>query len=227
MNQYYTFDKNSQKSLRDLYIRLFSAIRNNPSELDRISERHLANLRNWLLETNPFAAKLYELKAEIVEPVACSEYSPELQINLLQLDVGQIAGSLLDIGCGQEGKLVKYLRHQGIEAFGLDRFVQDDQLLINSDWITFEYGTEKWETITSNLGFSNHFNHHHLRNDGSYIAYAKKYMDILNSLKIGGSFHYAPDLPFIEQYLDKEKYQLTKQNVGAEDISSVKIKRLK
>lgn len=227
MNQYYTFDIQSKGSLRDLYTALFSAIRNNPSELDSIAEWHLTNLKNWLSETNPFAAKLYESKAEIVEPVACSEYSPELQIDILQIDLETITGPVLDIGCGKQGTLVRYFRCLGIEAFGFDRFVNNELYLTNSDWTTFEYGTEKWGTITSNLGFSNHFNHHHLRNDGSFIAYAKKYMEILNSLIIGGSFYYAPDLPFIEQYLDKEKYQLTKRNVGEENLSSVKIKRLK
>ncbi len=227
MNQYYTFDDQSKKSLQILYTGLFSAIRNNPAELASIAEWHHTNLKNWLSETNPFAAKLYESKAEIIEPVACSEYSPELQINILQIDAEQIIGPVLDIGCGKQGNLVKYFRHKGIEAFGIDRFVKDALYKSASDWLAFEYGVEKWGTISSNLGFSNHFNHHHLRNDGSFIAYAKKYIDILNSLKIGGSFHYAPDLPFIEQYLDKEKYRLTKQNVGEENFSSVKIKRLK
>lgn len=227
MNQYYTFDKQSQESLRNLYTGLFSAIRNNPSKLDYIAEWHLTNLKNWLSETNPFAAKLYESKAGIIEPAACSEYSPELQFNILQIDLEKITGPVLDIVCGKQGSLVQYLRGLGIEAFGIDRFVKDDLYLINSDWLAFEYGIEKWGTITSNIGFSNHFNHHHLRKDGSFLAYAKKYMEILNSLKIGGSFHYAPDLPFIEQYLDLEKYRLTKRNVGAYDISSLKIKRLK
>jgi len=227
INQYYTFDKQSQVSLRNLYASLFLAIRNNPSEFESIAEWHLTNLKNWLTDANPFAAKLYESKAAIIEPVACCEYSPELQINILQIDLEKITGPVLDIGCGKQAKLVHYLRCKGFEALGFDRFVQSDQYLTNSDWMTFEYGTEKWGTITSNLGFSNHFNHHHLRNDGSFIAYAKKYMAILNSLKTGGSFHYAPDLPFIELYLDKQKYQLTKWDVGAEGISSVKIKRLK
>jgi hypothetical protein len=69
-------------------------------------------------------------------------------------------------------------------------------------------------TITSNLGFSNHFNHHHLRKDGHFIEYAKTFMDILNSLKIGGSFYYAPDLPFIEKYLDRVKYRIKTHNIG-------------
>jgi hypothetical protein len=82
-------------------------------------------------------------------------------------------------------------------------------------------------TITSNLGFSNHFNHHHLRKDGHFIEYAKTFMDILNSLKIGGSFYYAPDLPFIEKYLDRSKFKPGIQKVGNSEVKSIRIKRLK
>jgi len=52
-------------------------------------------------------------------------------------------------------------------------------------------------------------------------------MDILNALKVGGNFHYAPDLPFIEQYLDKDKYQLTKRSIGNYNLCSTKIIRMK
>jgi len=52
-------------------------------------------------------------------------------------------------------------------------------------------------------------------------------MDILSSLKIGGNFHYAPDLPFVEQYLDRDKYQLTNRNIGNYEFRSTIIKRIK
>ena len=79
-----------------------------------------------------------------------------------------------------------------------------------TDWLEYDYGEEKWGTIISNLSFSNHFNHHNLRENGNYIEYGKTYMNILYSLKIDGSFHYAPDLPFIEKYLDGNQFELKK-----------------
>lgn len=126
-----------------------------------------------------------------------------------------------------KGNLVLYLRQKGIEAYGFDRFAYNNSFLTNSDWFEYKFEKEKWGTITSNLGFSNHFQHHHFRNDGKFVDYAKKYMDILNSLKIGGGFHYAPDLPFIEQYLDLDKYKLKKKNVCDYKFKSMKIERLK
>lgn len=226
INQYYTFDKRSKKALRDIYVKLFSDIKNHKISTDSIAKKHYESLIKWLQTTNPFAEKIYTSKAEIIESVACSEYSADLQIEILQIDIKQINEPVLDIGCGKKGNLVMYLRKNSIEAYGFDRFVIDNSFLTNSDWFEYEYEKEKWGTIISNIGFSNHFVHHHSRNDDSFIDYAKLYMNILNSLKIGGSFHYAPDLPFVEQYLDENKYYLTKRNVGGYDFKSIRIKRL-
>lgn len=112
-----------------------------------------------------------------------------------------------------------------MEVYGIDRFSFDAANLFNNDWLEFDYGREKWGTIISNLGFSNHFNHHHLREDGNYIGYGKTFINILNSLKLGGSFHYAPDLPFIEKYLDTTRFALKKQEVNQYNLKSTVISK--
>lgn len=226
VNQYYTFDKQAYLILRSLYVDLFANIKKRKSSIESIAEMHYENLIKWLQETNSFAEKIYSSKGEMIESVACSEYSPDLQIDILQIDIDQIIEPVLDIGCGKLGNLVLFLRQKGIDAFGFDRFAYDNLALGSSDWLEYKFGKDKWGTIISNLGFSNHFQHHHFRNDGNFMEYAKKYVDILNSLKIGGTFHYAPDLPFVEQYLDKDKYQLTTCNIGNYEFRSTRIKRL-
>jgi SAM-dependent methyltransferase len=138
----------------------------------------------------------------------------------------QLVEPILDIGCGVKGELVRFLREKGFVAYGFDRFVKDTPDLINADWLEFPFEEQQWGTIISNLGFTNHFMHHHLRNDGNFIGYAKRYMEILDALKPGGTFIYAPDLPFIERYLDREKFRITKHDVGQSEIKSVKVKRL-
>ena len=227
VNQYYSFDKQNRKDLRDIYIDLFSRIRNTETTLELTAKIHYENLKKWLLKANSFAGKMYTPKDELVEPVACHEYSAELQLTIFQIDTDKIAGPVLDIGCGKQGNLVKHLRRSGIAAYGCDRFAESSPFLASQDWFEFVYGRDKWGTITSNLGFSNHFNHNHLRNDGRFIEYAKTYMDILNSLKIGGSFHYAPGLPFIEKYLDQSKFRVEMQKIGNSEVKSVRIMRLK
>lgn len=227
INQYYTFEKQDKLNLRSLYVDLFTQLKKPRNSIDSIAEKHYQNLVKWLHQTNSFAEKIYSSKSEIIESVACSEYSPALQIQILKIDLVQIEEPVLDIGCGKEGNLVLYLRERGIEAYGFDRFAYGNSVLFNSDWFEYKFEREKWGTVISNLGFSNHFQHHHLRNDGNFIDYAQKYMEILRSLKIGGKFHYAPDLPFIEHYLDKEKYQLTKHRIENYEFHSSTIERLK
>lgn len=162
-----------------------------------------------------------------VEPVACSEYSPDLQIKILKIDSSRLRDPILDIGCGKQGNLVNYLLEKGFETYGVDIFSFTDNNLFKSDWLEYSYGLKKWGAIISNLGFSNHFKHHHLRDDGNYIEYGKKYMEILQSLKIGGEFYYAPDLPFIEQFLDYRYFKIDKNEIGKYDLQTTKITRLK
>jgi len=226
INQYYTFDNQARLGLRRLYADLFTNIKNRRSSIESIAEKHYGNLIKWLQETNSFAERIYVSKGETIAPVACSEYSSELQIEILQIDLNRIIEPVLDIGCGKQANLVLFLRQHGIDAYGFDRFACDNSVLARSDWFTYKFEKDKWGTIISHLGFSNHFQHHHFRQDGNFIDYARKYTDILNALKVGGSFHYVPDLPFVEQYLAGDKYQLTKHCVENYEFQSTRIKRI-
>ena len=226
LNQYYTFDKTALDSLKNIYAKLFINLRKREFQIDLLAQKHYLELRNWLITSNSFAVKMYLSKGTIIKTVPCSEYDPEFQLNIMQLDIDQIKEPLLDIGCGEKGNLVTYLKQHNIEAFGFDRFASESLFLFKSDWFEFNFDNDKWGTIISHLGFSNHFRHHHSRIDGNYISYTKKYLEILNSLKKGGSFHYSPDLPFIEQYLDVHKYHITKYNIGNYDFKSTEIVKL-
>lgn len=225
VNQYYSFDLKAKNNLRQIYSNLFEALQTRAYSIDNISKEHYEKLKFWLKENNPFAEKLYKDDNENISPVVCSEYTPKLQLKILQVDIKHLLQPVLDIGCGINGYLVDYFRNQKIEAYGIDRFKFSTSNLITSDWLEYDYGTDKWGTVVSNLGFSNHFNHHNLREDGNYIEYAKTYMNILNSLKIGGSFHYAPDLPFIEKYLDNKQYDLKKYEIEGYDFKTTIIKK--
>ena len=225
VNQYYSFDSKAKNNLRKIYTDLFENFQTQTSSIEDISRIHYGKLQSWLKENNPFAEKIYQNGNEKVNPVACSEYSPKLQIDILQLDFMHLMQPVLDIGCGINGNLVHYLKNQGIEALGIDRLKVSTSNLKTVDWLEYEFGKEKWGTIVSNLGFSNHFNHHNVRKDGNYIEYGKTFMNILNSLKVGGCFHYAPDLPFIEKYLDTQQYDLKKFEMSKYDFKTTIIKK--
>jgi len=231
INQYFSFNKRSVKELKDIYILFNQKIKlldNNAtqSSMDAISEEHYKNLCNWLVQTNAFAGKVYSNDQGNTQAIACSEYAPDLQVRILQLDLKNLTEPVLDIGCGRELNLVNYLRDNGFEAYGIDRFENESPYYIKSDWLEYDFEQQKWGSIISNLGFSNHFIHHNLRADGNYREYAQKYMEIINSLKIGGSFYYAPDLPFIEKHLDKSKYQYTGFSIEGYDFKTSRINRI-
>ena len=73
--------------------------------------------------------------------------------------------------------------------------------LFQINWLESTFPSNTWGTVISHMAFSNHFTHHHLKTDGKFEAYARKYMEILNALKVGGSFIYTPGLSFIEELL--------------------------
>ena len=226
INQYYTFDSRAKNDLRDIYRNLLLTIKANRDSIEIIEKKHYSNLRRWLQKTNPHAAQIYSNSSTDIKPICCSEYSADLQIRILKIDPDRLQEPVLDIGCGKDGNLVQHLCKLGIDTIGIDRFSFSDNNLFNADWLEYNYGIEKWGTIISNLGFSNHFSHHHLRKDGNYIEYAKKYMEILKSLKPGGKFHYAPDLPFIETYLDNRQFHVEKYEIGDFEFKTTVIKRL-
>lgn len=136
----------------------------------------------------------------------CSEYSPDLQLRILHTPTEHLLDPILDLGCGQNGELVHFLRSQGNLAFGVDRGSDPDQFIINADWFNFPFVPGFWGTIISHMAFSNHFLHHYLRPSGHLQQYAQCYMDVLSALKPQGSFIYAPGLPFIEALLPREEY---------------------
>jgi len=232
VNQYFAFNAAAVNELKAIYILLNNDIRtldNNASQesLNKLSQWHYERLCNWLVKTNAFAGKMYDRNQKTVEAVACSEYTPDLQLSLLHLDLNTLIQPVLDIGCGREMNLVNFLRDHGIEAYGIDRFENCNPYYIKSDWLEFNYESNSWGTIISNLGFSNHFIHHNLRDDGNYREYAVKYMEILAALEVGGSFCYAPDLSFVEKHLDKQTYITTNHRIEGNIFKCSCINRIK
>ncbi len=225
VNQYFHFDKQAIQELKLIYTNLYRQLDRKDQTREELAYNHKRNLTEWLRKENPFSIKIYSSKQKTVDVTPCFEYTPDLQLRILHVDLDKLQEPILDIGCGQHANLVKYLRQKGKIAFGIDRYNSSYNYFQNYDWLNYDFETEKWGTIISNLGFSNHFLHHHLRIDGNYICYAKKYKEILDSLKVGGKFHYAPSLPFIEEYLDIIKYRvITEKNLDNQSTIVQKIK---
>jgi hypothetical protein len=138
-----------------------------------------------------------------------AEYSPKLQLKMLNIDdASNLQQPILDIGCGKQGNLVKYLNSLGIDAYGIDINASTDGKILNIDWFDLPCHSETWGTIISHLAFSIHFINHHFRKNGQPDRYAQSYMNFLHSLKKGGCLFYTPVLPFIEEYLPSPQFNV-------------------
>jgi SAM-dependent methyltransferase len=146
----------------------------------------------------------------VFREATCAEYAPELQLGILHALPEGMMEPILDLGCGPGAALVHYLRRQGKVAFGIDRMAEASRFVARADWLEYPLGAGRWGTVISHMALSNHFLHHHLRPDGHPERYAQRYMEVLHSLKPGGSFFYAPGLPFFEELLPADRYPLEK-----------------
>jgi hypothetical protein len=223
-NQYIELPKNYHKKIKDLYELLTNTIitllkkRSISNQILIMLSELLSEHYTLLLDTLVYFSKLMnedDFNINIAsDSVICSEYSAEFQIKLLGLDVANLKEPILDLGCGKHMNLVKFLKDLGYEVFGLDRnAVSKEDNLIASGWFDYKFKKNFWGTILSQMAFSNHFIFNHFYLYGKPELYAKLYMSILASLKVHGSFYYSPGLPFIEEHLPKENYQITRNKI--------------
>lgn len=196
-------------------------------ELPRILSEHSSRLRSYLQQIEDREI----IPNDPLQYIVCSQYSPQFQLQMLGIDLKELREPILDIGCGASGNLVTYLRDQGFQAYGVDRHIEKaDTYLKEADWLDltdiWQKGRTGWGTIISHMAFTNHFVHHHLRIDGVPEKYAKAYMTYLGSLQKGGSFFYAPGLPFIEDLLSVEQYQVKRKSIKPHSFFATRIMKL-
>lgn len=123
----------------------------------------------------------------------------------------KIKEPVLGIGRGRNGNLVRFLRHHGLEAFGIDRSINhESEYLIRSDWFEFDFGHSRWKTIVSNLSFTNHIVYA-LRYDRDRIPhYLSTFSKIIESLAEGGTLTYTPSVEILESELEGRKAEFEK-----------------
>ncbi len=120
-----------------------------------------------------------------------------------------MAEPILDIGCGERANLVRHLRVLKLDAFGIDAFAPNNEpYLFREDWLTYPLSHRCWGTVLSHMAFSNHFLHHYLKESPTVRDYARRYLEILESLKPNGCFIYTPGLPFIEELLPRDHFHI-------------------
>lgn len=235
-NQYLNVDDTAKAKIKNTYSQFILSIKEillkNQMTLDQIKQMvisHHLELKSILYYYNEKEMDCVSPQDRYLSPKVCSEYSAPFQLQLLGLEEDQLLEPILDIGCGSEANLVSYLREIGREAYGIERQLEiKNDYLEEANWLTYEFGQDKWSTVISNMAFSNHYFHQEITGSDQVKIYEHKYYEILKGLKKNGSFIYAPGLPSIEEKLD-ESYEVEKMPIkGANDsrLYVTKIKRV-
>jgi SAM-dependent methyltransferase len=148
------------------------------------------------------------------EPI-CADYSPELQLRILGLDPANAAGPILDLGCGEDGALVRHLHSLGrTNAVGIDALCRTAGPLRRGDWHAAPLDPDRWGTIVAHQSLSLHLLRAHLHGpDDAALRHVALYMRVLRSLAPGGRFFYAPALPFLEDLLPPDRWVVRRRDL--------------
>jgi hypothetical protein len=214
-NPYINFTSDQKKDIQKIYALLCHDIQQGLS-CEAAEALHYQRIRSFLKKTNPSTYRINRNPDTEAKTFVCSEYSAQLQLKVLHIDESSLREPILDIGCGEHGRITAYFRSLHKQAFGIDRLKGTHPYLMNADWLAFDYGEKKWGTIIAHMSFTNHFLYHYQENDGTDIAYAQTYMKILHSLCIGGTWSYVPSVPFIEDLLPQDQYRVIRTPVTDE-----------
>lgn len=223
-NQYSYWSNEKTESIQNIYQQLILALRRlsptSPSlpAVETIVSEH----RERLI----VALSLDEEKGSA--PAPCAEYTGEFQAKVLRLQEGNWMQPMMDIGCGLKQELVQYLSDQGYEeVYGLDLYQSEGSRSICGSWLDVRFQENSWGCVLSHMAFSNHLRRAQAEGSRLEQRYEEKYLEILASLKKGGTFIYSPALRHLEERLSREHYRVTYyQNLSDRSFDTVHITRL-
>jgi hypothetical protein len=217
INQYIQVDSQAKQALKQIYVQSWQKIVATRDIEATLRNDHYPKIKVYLATLYPQTLRAALQTSPNLGHVPCSEYSAELQMHLFRLDLATLKEPLLDIGCGSQAYLVNYLRSQGIDAYGIDRIIQQKaEFLTETDWFELKLEPKRWGTILSNLSFANHLVYAQRYDPNSVPRYMQKYLEILDSLSAGGSFIYAPAVEILEAQTDERKFCTEKWPVSAQ-----------
>lgn len=198
--------------LERIYHQTFRYIKQSGEICSTLKAYHYPSLARWLGPLYPPEFRQSLRASPVVSEVVYGEYSAELQVELLGLDVAHLKPPVLDIGCGRQAHLAKHLHTLGLDVYGIDsRLETRAPYLKQADWFDYVFETEKWGTVISNMAFTNHLNYAYRHDSTQLQAYLLKAREIFASLTPGGSFYCAPGLPFIEDRLPRKHYRIVRR----------------
>ncbi len=209
LNQYFQIGERTRKEIARIYYDSARKILASSDIISTIRQFHYPKLKRLVESICPRRlADTLRAHPEL-NPVTCCEYTPGLQLELLKLDTKRLAQPLLDVGCGTQAYLVRFLRSAGIDAYGFDRNASNpDPCVSNADWFEYDYGTGRWGTVVSNLSFVSHLGFTRRFNPSGMDRYLDTGRRILSSLAPGGAFVFAPADELLEETAARDGYRV-------------------
>lgn len=221
INPYLRISPDQVIGLEDIYRQTWQVMKESGDIQATLQVFHYPRLSGWIAALYPKKFRESLQFSEAVGQVTYGEYSAELQLSLLGIDPSQLKQPVLDIGCGSQANLVRHLRLLGVEACGLDRRLDvQAPYLEQADWLGYTFEPGRWGALISNMGFSNHLNYAYLHDIAQLEPYLLKMKEILASLAPGGSFYYAPGLPFIEDVLPGDRFKVRRDHKAGDVLVS-------
>lgn len=216
LNQFIQVDNAAQVSLKQIYVTSWQHLVETKEIASTIRAYHYPKLRAFIKDLYPTVLAEGLAGAKQLGRVPSAEYSAKLQMHILRLGLQGIRDPILDIGCGAQANLVRSLRAKNLKAYGFDRVLQEKtHYLFEADWFDYDYGLNKWGTIVSNLSFANHLIYAQRYDPRGASKYLRAFSKILDSLKEGGSFTFAPAVEQLAGQIDLGRYKMEKWEISS------------
>jgi hypothetical protein len=223
INQYIQIAGSDKDNLKNIYIDTFNRI-NDKNSHDTMINHHM-QLSAWLSRFYPesFIRALRFNKK--IGNVINNEYSPEFQEKVLGIDAAELMEPILDMGCGKNANLVTRLKESGKNIIGIDRVISvNDGSAKKISWFDFNFEKSHWGTIVANMSFTNHMIYSMANEKDRIYDYLILYKKIIESLKPGGRFFYAPSVQSVEERLDDHVYDVEREIMSG--INATKLTRI-
>jgi hypothetical protein len=189
VNPYLRINSKQIEKLEKIYGRTWQKIVQTGDIKTTLKEFHYPTLSAWLASLYPEKFHQALQRSATVSPVTYGEYSAELQVMVLGIDVTRIKQPVMDIGCGSQANLVRHLRSRSIEAYGIDRCLEvHESYLEQVDWFEYQFEPGKWGTVVSNMSFTNHLNYAYLHDISQLEHYLLKMKEILKPCQLADIF---------------------------------------
>ena len=214
LNQYIQIDRRARESLKQIYVETWRHLVQTGEVESSLRSYHFPKIKAFMEEIYPQTLAAGLRSATQLRRVPGNQYSAELQLRLLKLEPATAAVPFLDIGCGTDAILVRFLRSRSVLAYGIDRSIKHkSDYLAEVDWFEYDYGHRKWGTVVSHLSLANHLVYAQRYDDAMVPRYLKTFTRVLDSISHGGTLTFAPAVELLESRVDKASFRIDKWQI--------------